>query len=158
MYWNEMEKKEIIIRCIGTILVMFLTQFSIFSQNRAIQGVVIDDLDYEPVPYVSIIFNDSIIGMTNLDGSFQIEVPYTVNRLVLGRAIGFEDTEIVLCENCNYLEIILFQRPIYDFLSKKQADNKRKKRFKKIGKIRKEAVRRGIFQSKNPCYKQVFIP
>ena len=158
MYWNEMEKKEIIIRCIGTILVMFLTQFSIFSQNRAIQGVVIDDLDYEPVPYVSIIFNDSIIGMTNLDGSFQIEVPYTVNRLVLGRAIGFEDTEIVLCENCNYLEIILFQRPIYDFLSKKQADNKRKKRFKKIGKIRKEAVKRGIFQSKNPCYKQVFIP
>ena len=153
-----MEKKEIIIRCIGTILVMFLTQFSIFSQNRAIQGVVIDDLDYEPVPYVSIIFNDSIIGMTNLDGSFQIEVPYTVNRLVLGRAIGFEDTEIVLYENCNYLEIILFQRPIYDFLSKKQADNKRKKRFKKIGKIRKEAVKRGIFQSKNPCYKQVFIP
>lgn len=149
---------EIIIRCIGTILVMFLTQFSIFSQNRAIQGVVIDDLDYEPVPYVSIIFNDSIIGMTNLDGSFQIEVPYTVNRLVLGRAIGFEDTEIVLCENCNYLEIILFQRPIYDFLSKKQADSKRKKRFKKIGKIRKEAVKRGIFQSKNPCYKQVFIP
>ena len=117
-----MTKNEIIIRCIGTILVMFLTQFSIFSQNRAIQGVVIDDLDYEPVPYVSIIFNDSIIGMTNLDGSFQIEVPYTVNRLVLGRAIGFEDTEIVLCENCNYLEIILFQRPIYDFLSKKQAD------------------------------------
>lgn len=153
-----MDKNEIIIRCIGTILVMFLTQFSIFSQNRAIQGVVIDDLDYEPVPNVSIIFNDSIIGMTNLDGSFQIEVPYTVNRLVLGRAIGFEDTEIVLCENCNYLEIILFQRPIYDFLSKKQADNKRKKRFKKIGKIRKEAVRRGIFQSKNPCYKQVFIP
>lgn len=153
-----MDKNEIIIRCIGTILVMFLTQFSIFSQNRAIQGVVIDDLDYEPVPYVSIIFNDSIIGMTNLDGSFQIEVPYTVNRLVLGRAIGFEDTEIVLYENCNYLEIILFQRPIYDFLSKKQADNKRKKRFKKIGKIRKEAVRRGIFQSKNPCYKQVFIP
>lgn len=153
-----MEKNEIIIRCIGTILVMYLTQFSIFSQNRAIQGVVIDDLDYEPVPYVSIIFNDSIIGMTNLDGSFQIEVPYTVNRLVLGRAIGFEDTEIVLCENCNYLEIILFQRPIYDFLSKKQADSKRKKRFKKIGKIRKEAVKRGIFQSKNPCYKQVFIP
>lgn len=49
-----MTKNEIIIRCIGTILVMFLTQFSIFSQNRAIQGVVIDDLDYEPVPYVSI--------------------------------------------------------------------------------------------------------
>ena len=136
---------------------MFLTQFSIFSQNRAIQGVVIDDLDYEPVPYVSIIFNDSIIGMTNLDGSFQIEVPYTVNRLVLGRAIGFEDTEIILCESCNYLEIILFQRPVYDFLSKKQVDKKRKKRFKKIGKIRKEAVKRGIFQSKTPCYKQVFI-
>ena len=133
-----MEKNEIIIRCIGTILVMFLTQFSIFSQNRAIQGVVIDDLDYEPVPYVSIIFNDSIIGMTNLDGSFQIEVPYTVNRLLLGRAIGFEDTEIILCESCNYLEIILFQRPVYDFLSKKQVDKKRKKRFKKIGKIRKE--------------------
>ena len=152
-----MDKNEIIIRCIGTILVMFLTQFSIFSQNRAIQGVVINDLDYEPVPYVSIIFNDSIIGMTNLDGSFQIEVPYTVNRLVLGRAIGFEDTEIILCESCNYLEIILFQRPVYDFLSKKQVDKKRKKRFKKIGKIRKEAVKRGIFQSKTPCYKQVFI-
>ena len=154
-----MKKNEKNIRRIGILLVMFLTQFSVFSQNRTIQGVVIDDLDYKPVPYVSILFNDSIkIGMTNLDGSFQVEVPYNVNRLLLGRTIGFEDTEIVLCDSCNYLEIILFQRPIYDFLSKKQADNKRKKRFKKIGKIRKEAVKRGIFQSKNPCYKQVFIP
>ena len=50
-----MKKNEKNIRRIGIILVMFLTQFSIFSQNRAIQGVVIDDLDYEPVPYVSII-------------------------------------------------------------------------------------------------------
>ena len=130
-----MKKNEKNIRRIGILLVVFLTQFSIFSQNRTIQGV----------------------GMTNLDGSFQIEVPYTVNRLVLGRAIGFEDTEIILCESCNYLEIILFQRPVYDFLSKKQVDKKRKKRFKKIGKIRKEAVKRGIFQSKTPCYKQVFI-
>ena len=154
-----MKKNEKNIRRIGILLVVFLTQFSIFSQNRTIQGVVIDNLDHEPVPYVSILFNDSIqIGMTNLDGSFQIEVPYTVNRLVLGRAIGFEDTEIILCESCNYLEIILFQRPVYDFLSKKQVDKKRKKRFKKIGKIRKEAVKRGIFQSKTPCYKQVFIP
>lgn len=153
-----MKKNEKNIRRIGILLVVFLTQFSIFSQNRTIQGVVIDNLDHEPVPYVSILFNDSIqIGMTNLDGSFQIEVPYTVNRLVLGRAIGFEDTEIILCESCNYLEIILFQRPVYDFLSKKQVDKKRKKRFKKIGKIRKEAVKRGIFQSKTPCYKQVFI-
>jgi hypothetical protein len=149
---------KLLFRLFGFISVVFLTQFSIFSQNRTIQGVVIDNLDHEPVPYVSILFNDSIqIGMTNLDGSFQIEVPYTVNRLVLGRAIGFEDTEIILCESCNYLEIILFQRPVYDFLSKKQVDKKRKKRFKKIGKIRKEAVKRGIFQSKTPCYKQVFI-
>ena len=95
--------------------------------------------------------------MTNLDGSFQVEVPYNVNRLLLGRTIGFEDTEIVLCDSCNYLEIILFQRPVYDFLSKKQVDKKRIKRFKKIGKIRKEAIKRGIFQSKTPCYKQVFI-
>lgn len=153
-----MGNSEIIIRCIGTILVVFLTQFSVFSQNRTIQGVVIDDLDYKPVPYVSILFNDSIkIGMTNLDGSFQVEVPYNVNRLLLGRTIGFEDTEIVLCDSCNYLEIILFQRPVYDFLSKKQVDKKRIKRFKKIGKIRKEAIKRGIFQSKTPCYKQVFI-
>ena len=71
------------------------SHWDFFSQNRTIQGVVIDNLDHEPVPYVSILFNDSIqIGMTNLDGSFQIEVPYTVNRLVLGRAIGFEDTEL----------------------------------------------------------------
>ena len=90
-----MKKNEKNIRRIGILLVVFLTQFSIFSQNRTIQGVVIDNLDHEPVPYVSILFNDSIqIGMTNLDGSFQIEVPYTVNRLVLGRAIGFEDTEL----------------------------------------------------------------
>ena len=154
-----MGNSEIIIRCIGTISVVFLTQFSILSQNRTIQGMVIDDLDYEPVPYVSVIINDTIIiGMTNLDGSFQIEVPYDVNRLFLGRVIGFENTEIVLCESCNYLEIILFQRPVYDFLSKKQVDKKRKKRFKKIGKIRKEAIRRGVFQSRTPCYKQVFIP
>jgi hypothetical protein len=149
---------KLLFRLFGFISVVFLTQFSVFSQNRTIQGVVIDNLDHEPVPYVSILFNDSIqIGMTNLDGSFQIEVPYTVNSLLLGRAIGFEDTEIILCESCNYLEIILFQRPVYDFLSKKQVDKKRKKRFKKIGKIRKEAVKRGIFQSKTPCYKQVFI-
>ena len=70
-----MKKNEKNIRRIGILLVVFLTQFSILSQNRTIQGMVIDDLDYEPVPYVSVIINDTIIiGMTNLDGSFQIEV------------------------------------------------------------------------------------
>ena len=80
-----MKKNEKNIRRIGILLVVFLTQFSIFSQNRTIQGVVIDNLDHEPVPYVSILFNDSIqrLKCSNRHNVGIITGAYTGNFIIL---------------------------------------------------------------------------
>ena len=54
---------------------MMISSFdSIYSQNRAIKGLVIDEGDFEFVIGAEIIINDSInVGKTGRDGRFQFE-------------------------------------------------------------------------------------
>ncbi|WP_374163614.1 hypothetical protein [Arcticibacter sp. MXS-1] len=48
---------------------------SIYAQNKTIKGKIIDD-KLNALPYVTILFNDSIeVGRTDLNGFFQISIP-----------------------------------------------------------------------------------
>ena len=48
------------IKHVFILLIVFSSINSIYSQNRVIQGKVIYDHDFEPIPYADIIINDSI--------------------------------------------------------------------------------------------------
>lgn len=70
------------IKYIITILMVFSSVNSIYSQNRVIQGKVIYDENLEPIIGAWIFVNDSIkVGETGRDGCFQIETPLSVNKL-----------------------------------------------------------------------------
>lgn len=124
---------------------------------RTIRGLVVDDLDFEPVPLVDIMINDSVeIANTELYGFFFVLVPDTIKSLSF-RAVGFEPMKVELCDD-DYLEVIMISASTDCFLTIDESNKKTQKRFKQLGKLRKEALKRGIFQNKKPCYKQIFVP
>lgn len=124
---------------------------------KTIRGLVIDDLDFEPVPLVDIMIDDSVkIASTQPNGFFSILGPDTIKSLSF-RAVGFEPMKVELCDD-DYLEVIMISTSSDCFLAKDEAKKKTQKRFKQLGKLRKEALKRGIFQTKKPCYKQIFVP
>ena len=148
------------LRKIIVLMILIVPLINIDLFGKTIKGLVIDDLDFEPIPLVEIIINDTVkIGETKIYGdhcgTFEINLPDSI-YIISFEAVCFEPTKVLLCEKCEYIEVIMFQEANEDFITLKDAEKKKKKRFNKIGKKRKEAYNRGIFRLKRPCYKQFF--
>lgn len=128
----------------------------IYSQNRVIQGKVIDDLDLEPIMYADIFVNDSIkVGRTGMDGCFLFETRLPVNKLSFW-SWGTEQADLFLSVYCNYIELIMITDFTYDFMSFRKINKIRKKIYKNLPRLHKEAYEKGIFQSPDVCYIQDF--
>ena len=137
-------------------LMLFLSIDLVYSQNRIIKGMVID-YSLEPLIGVDVVYNDSIkVGVTNVDGSFQIEVPLSVNNLIF-RLVGVESANLKISDECNNVEVIMFLLGYYDFMSYRKVNKVRKKMYKELPKLHKEAYEKGIFQSPEPCYTRDFV-
>ena len=148
----------IMIKYIITIFLMVFSAINtIYSQNRVFQGKVIDEYDFEPLPYADIIINDSIkIGRTGLDGCFQFETSLSVKKLSF-RYAGMENAELRLSENCNLIELIMIYWPHRCFMSLRKINKDRRKHYKNLPKLHKEAYEKGIFQLPEACYTQEFL-
>ena len=141
-----------------TILIVFSSINAIYSQNRAIQGKVIYDNynDFDPIPYADIIINDSIkIGRTGIDGCFQFETSLPVNKLTIS-SVGVEDADLIISDNCNNIELIMISLPHRCFMSLRKINKERRKIYKNLPRLHKEAYEKGIFQSPDVCYIQEF--
>jgi len=129
---------------------------SVFGQ-RALSGRIIGE-DLEIPLEIYIYDNDSkLLGKTDFDGYFKILFPEKVNKLFF-RGINYEKTTIEVFEDCDYLEIILLNHHIYDFISSNKIDRLRKKRFKKLSEIRQKAIKENLFKLEKICYNQEFKP
>jgi len=143
------------------ILIKFIIFYSLianlYCQNKTIKGKIIDErLEY--MPMVSILNNDNVeIGKTDMNGFFQIEIPFSENKLLF-KDIGLESLTIELINRCYNIEIVMMLSGTYDFITLKKADRLRKKRFKKLPKLHKEAFEKGIFNTDIACYIQNFKP
>lgn len=138
-------------------LVFSLSIGGLYSQNKTIKGKVITE-SLEISPYASIVINDTVkIGKTDLNGYFQIEIPITLRKLLF-MGVGMETASIELVDKCQEIEVVMLSSFTYDFMSLKKVDRRRKKRFKKLTELRREAFEKGIFQTANVCYIQEFIP
>ena len=136
---------------------VILSIHSTYSQNRVIQGKVIDEWELQPIIGANIRINDSIkVGTTGIDGCFQFETSLPVNKLSFGM-IGMETADLKLFENCNHIEVIMIFMPYYDFKSSRKINKIRKKKYKNLPRLRKEAYEKGIFQSPEVCYIQDFL-
>lgn len=126
----------------------------LYSQNKMIEGRIIDR-SFESIINVSIFYNDSIcVGKSELSGIFQIEVPLLINKVSFS-APGWEQADVELSDGCNFVELIMIEDANYD-MSPQKADKVRRKEYKKLTKLHKEAYRKGIFQSSEICYKRKF--
>lgn len=128
---------------------------SLYSQSKTIKGRVIAE-DFETLPGVSIMINDTVeVGKTDLDGFFQLDIPIS-KKEVLFDFVGMESVTINLEDNCDNLEVIMMPLYSYDFITPKQAEKKRKKRYKKLDKVHKQAFEKGLFETDCPCYRREF--
>lgn len=146
---NEMKKLLIIF------IVLSVSACSLYSQNKTIKGRVISD-DFETVPGVFIMINDTVeIGRTNMDGFFQIDIPVSVKKIKF-MFVGLDPTTIELVDACEKIDVIMMRGSTDDFISLKRAEKKRKKRYKKLPEIHKQAFEKGIFETEYACYNREF--
>lgn len=126
------------------------------AQESVKTGRIISE-DFDVLPEVKISNqNGELLGKTDINGRFKITIPDGESVLKIS-FIGMEPTEIELSKDCDVLEVVMMVEAIYDFISLKKVDRLRKKRFKKLPQIHKEAFNQGLFKTKTACYKQEFI-
>jgi hypothetical protein len=138
-------------------IVLSVSNCSLYSQNKTIKGRVITD-QFETMSFVSIMINDTVkVGKTNLNGFFQIDIPISVKK-ILFMDVGLEPAIIELADTCNEVEVVMMLSSTYDFKTPKKVDRLRKKRFKKLPELHKNAFEKGLFKTDKACYTQEFIP
>ncbi|WP_299556781.1 carboxypeptidase-like regulatory domain-containing protein [Seonamhaeicola sp.] len=138
--------------------ILMLTSFlCVKAQDLTLKGRIISE-DLEALPEAKIYSNkDELLGTTDIEGKFEISIPNDVLTLYISY-VGMEHTVIELSDDCNVLEVIVMIDAIYDFMSQKRVDRLRKKRFKKLPKLHKEAFEKGLFKTDKACYTQKFTP
>jgi hypothetical protein len=144
--------KKILIKCI----VFCISINSIYCQNKTIKGRIIDE-ELEFMPMVSILNNHNVeVGKTDMKGFFQIEMPVSENMLSF-RFAGLEPLTIELTDRCDEVEVVMMLSATYDFITPKKVNKLRKKRFKQLQKLHKDAFEKGIFKTYEACYIQEFV-
>ena len=144
-------KKSLII-CI----VLCVSTSILYAQNRIIKGRVVDD-NLETLPDVSIIVNDTIkVGRTDLNGFFQIDFPFSINKISF-ESVGSDPVTVRLVDKCDEVEVVMMLSGTYDFVTPNRVDRLRMKNFKKLTKLHREAFAKGIFKTAKACYSQEFV-
>ncbi len=129
---------------------------STYSQNKTIKGRVISD-KLESIPGALIAIDDTlVVGKTDVDGFFQIDIPITVNKIFF-KYVGLEPTNIELVGKCDKVEVIMMLSGTYDFITLDKVNKLRWKRFKRLPRLHEEAFEKGMFKTEEACYKQEFI-
>lgn len=86
---------------IFTVSLIFISNIS--AQNRSIQAFVIDEESHEYLAFVNILSIDGRFGTsTDIDGEFQLNIPETVNQLILSY-VGYEKQVVDLNKDSRYL-------------------------------------------------------
>ena len=139
------------------LLLIMAVSCPVYSQNKMIKGIVVDECDLEPIIDVRIIVNDSnYVGVTDINGRFQIEIPLSVNEISF-RALAMEDVNLKLSEKCDNIELIMIGRAHYDFMSYRRINKERRNLYKQLPVLHKNAYEKGIFQTPEPCYTREFV-
>ncbi len=145
--------KKIVLSILFTTLLLGL-----YAQNKTIKGRVVYEAPkgFEGVPAVVVITKDSVVlGSTDFDGFFRINIPFNQKELYFG-TIGFDPAIIELTNACNMIEVVLMMTSTHDFISLKRAERRDKKRYKKLHEAHKQAFEQDIFETESPCYNRVF--
>lgn len=138
------------------VLIAFTASINgLHSQSKTIKGKIISD-QLDVLIGVSIMINDTVvIGKTDMDGEFQIDIPVSEQKIMF-KDVGLEPTTTELVDECDRIEVVIMLISTYDFITPRQAERKRKKRYKELPKIHKQAFEKEIFKTDCACYKREF--
>ncbi len=98
-----------------------------------------------------------ILGETDLEGRFKIELPHE-NQILLLSGVGLEPTKIILGGNCDTVEVVMMLSGTYDFMSSNKIDRLRLKEFKQLPELYLQAYNKGLFRKSTVCYSRQFEP
>lgn len=144
------------IKKILTVFIVVLHVSTLSAQEtKRIKGRIVSE-NLELLPGANIHDLDTtLLGSTDLDGYFEIEVPSETDRFLVG-FIGMEWMTVEPKDDCQNLEMILLSAVIYDFIPLKRVNKKRKKRVRQLPRIHKDAYKNGYFESSTPCVCYMF--
>ena len=136
-------------------LLILLTSQITISQNRVITGKLISQ-DLIEFPGVIIMTMESkVLDTTDFNGNFKFDYTKGLDKIKIV-SVMMQTEEILLNENCSHLEIILLEEWIYDFVSLKRAERKKKRdRKKTIPILYKKAYEKKIFKNEKNCRQQL---
>lgn len=121
-----------------------------FGQQSIITGKVLDE-DLIALPGVLIKSNYKEIATTDINGNFKFKITPKIKNLEF-LFVGMESEKIVIRENCNNIELIMFGQSTYCFMSLKAAERKIKRnRKRKLPKLYIKAYENGMFNNKQSC-------
>ncbi|MBO0929638.1 hypothetical protein [Fibrella aquatilis] len=136
--------------------VLCIGYFSAFGQSRVVTGKVIDE-ELQALPGVMIFSLDSTqLGVSGLDGSFQISLPLTRTR-VLFNMVGLDQNNVDIPVGCDKAEVVLLLASTYDFMTLKAINKARYKRFKTLTATHRAAYAQGAFKRRESCVEYVFV-
>ena len=136
-------------------ILLSISACSLYSQNKTINGRVISEF-FETMSGVLIMIDDTVeIGRTDINGFFQIDIPNSVKNILFG-SVGLDPATIELADKCDKVEVVMMLSGTDDFVTLKCAERKRKKRYKKLREIHKQAFEKGIFETKYACFNRKF--
>ena len=134
------------------ILTVAILLFNLTSaQERIISGKVIGQELIE-FPGVLVMTSDSkVLDTTDFSGNFSFKYSEEIKKIKFVFPM-LQQEEVNLTDNCDHIEVILPDEWIYDFVSLKKAERKKKRDRKRIlPKLYAEAYDKGIFKNEKSC-------
>lgn len=126
------------------------------GQTKMISGKVISE-DLEILPSISItLTNGSLLGRTDTNGIFKIEIPTGTDKLCFS-GFGFKEARIKLKPECQQADVIMLYRILYDYISNSKRERLEKRRYRKLSQLYNKAFTKKLFSNRLPCYQREFI-
>ncbi|MDC9721816.1 MAG: hypothetical protein PSN34_03455 [Urechidicola sp.] len=146
---NENKMKKLLF------IALSISACCLYSQNKTIKGRVITN-NLETMPFVSISINDTIeVGKTDLNSFFQVDIPISEKKISF-ESVGLYPTTIEFESKCDKIEVVMMLSGARESISLRRAERQRRKRYKKLPEIHKQAFDKGIFETKCACYDRKF--
>ena len=91
-----------------------------------------------------------------MSGNFNVKVDKEIKEITFS-GLGFEETPVNLKSECSKLEIVMMLSGGDCFATPQKNERLRKKRFKKLSSVYKQAYKKGIFEFNKLCGEIRFI-
>jgi hypothetical protein len=136
-----------------------LIPFLAFSQQQVTNGVVLDKVTNEPIPYVNISILESTVGTSsNDDGSFRLEINEDdINKVVSLSSLGYETSKIPVSLFLKSEKIFL--KPLVEALEEVVISEKFNEKTMVVNEILEEDLCAGYgSHAKNPWIVALYFP